>query len=242
MLVCFASVLTAGAVKPYEVLKYRIMYKWGMINKEAGTATLSISDHGETLKAELIGRSASWADKFYSVRDTLRGTMDKATLRPIIYEKIAHEGGDDKHDVVKFSFNGQNVVGECSRVVYKKGELTKNQQITLNAVGHTVDMLSSFYYMRSLPFHTWQKGHGEKVTIFSGKQKETLTFRYNGIQIVQVGEKRFQCYHITFVFTGKGGKQTSDNMDAWLTTDAARMPVLLEGKLPVGKVKCELVM
>lgn len=226
---------------PIETLRYRIMYKWGMINKQAGTASLTLTDQGADLKSTLIGTSAPWADKFFSVRDTLIGVMDKATLRPSVYEKIAHEGGEDKHDKVVFDFAGNHVTGHCSRIVYKKGELVKDQKITLEATGTTVDMLSSFYYMRSLPFSKWQKGHEEKVTIFSGKQKETLTFRYNGIQVVQVGDRRFQCYHITFVFTGNGGKKTSDNMDAWITTDAKHMPVLLEGKLPVGKVKCELI-
>lgn len=224
-----------------ETLNYRILYKWGLINKQAGTASLTLTEHGDHLKAVLVGHSASWADKFYQVRDTLLGTMDKATLRPFIYEKKAHEGNEDKHDVVRFSFVGDNVKGHCTRVVYKKGELTKDQQIELDATGTTVDMLSSFYYMRSLPFQDWKEGHGESVTIFSGKQKETLTFRYNGIQTIDIGNHRFKCYHITFVFTGDGGKKTSDNMDAWITADSRRLPVQLEGKLPVGKVKCELV-
>ncbi len=102
-------------------------------------------------------------------------------------------------------------------------------------------MLSSYYYMRSLPFESWKPGHKETINIFSGKQKETLTFDYRGIEVVQIGDKRYQCFHLTFVFTGDGGKKTSDNMDAWITTDAARIPVQLEGKLPVGKVKCELI-
>ncbi len=35
-----------------------------------------------------------------------------------------------------------------------------------------------------------------------------------------------------------GGKKTSDDMDAWISADARRIPVRLEGKLPVGKVHC----
>lgn len=217
------------------------MYKWGLIHKQAGTATLTLTPDGKLYRAQLTAASDPWADKFFMVRDTLNGTMNQLTLSPLFYEKIAHEGNDDKHDTVKFSYSGNKVTGKCTRVEYRKGQLRKDEKQTLEATGTTVDMLSSFYYMRGLPFEKWQPGHKETVTIFSGKQKETLTFWYRGIEHIDVNGRRFQCYHITFVFTGKGGTTTSDNMDAWITTSSNRMPVLLEGKLPVGKVKCELV-
>lgn len=243
-LICLLGMLTAQATAPRfaaESLKYRVMYKWGLINKQAGSATITLAPKGNIYSAQLTAASEPWADKFFMVRDTLNGTMDKLTLAPIFYEKIAHEGGDDKHDTVKFSYSGNNVKGECTRIEYKKGELRKDEKRVLEATGPTVDMLASFYYMRNLPFTQWKAGHKETITIFSGKQKESLTFWYRGIEPVMVNDTRYQCYHVTFIFTGKGGKTTSDNMDAWITTTADRIPVLLEGKLPVGKVKCELV-
>lgn len=111
----------------------------------------------------------------------------------------------------------------------------------LQAEGATVDMMSSFYHMRSLPFDRWKKGHTVTLNIFSGKQKELLTFKYHGVEMVEVNGKNYPCYHITFIFTGKNKKKTSDNMDAWITANTKRIPMRLEGKLPVGKVQCELV-
>lgn len=224
-----------------ETLRYRVMYKWGMINKQAGTALLTIREDGDEYTARLVAHSEPWADKFYCVRDTLNGRMLKDGLRPIFYEKIAHEGSEDKHDTVKFLYEGNSVIGHTTRLVMKKGEVKRDQAFKFEAEGLTVDMLSSFYVMRTLPFEKWFSGHKETLTIFSGKTKETLTFEYHGIERVMVEDKSFQCFHITFIFTGDGGKKTSDNMDAWITTDSSRIPVLLEGKLPVGKVKCELI-
>ncbi len=241
---CLLVALAAVAVQPSfgnESVSYKVMYKWGLINKQAGRATLTISDKGDHFYARLVAASEPWADKFYCVRDTLNGTILKKGFRPGFYEKIAHEGSEYKHDTVKFSYSANTVTGHCTRHVIKKGVQKVNEKRTLTATGTTVDMLSSYYYMRSLPFASWSKGHKEVLNIFSGKRKETLTFSYNGIEVVQIGDKRYQCFHITFIFTGDGGKKTSDDMDAWITTDASRLPVLLEGKLPVGKVKCEIV-
>ena len=55
-------------------------------------------------------------------------------------------------------------------------------KLVLEAEGTTVDMLSAYYYMRSLPFPMWDSGHTECINIFSGKRKELLTIKYHGIE------------------------------------------------------------
>lgn len=223
-----------------ETLNYRVMFKWGLINKQAGNATLTLRPTGDGgFITTLTASSAPWADKFYSVRDTLRGKLSSGDWKPVRYEKIAHEGGEHKHDIVLYSRSGANVKGHCTRKVWdKKGNLKIDEQRELEAFGTTVDMLTSFFYMRSLPFDKWQTGHHVAINLFSGKQKELLTIRYLGIENVEIDGKEHPCYHITFIFTSKGGKKSSDDMDAWISADSRRIPLRMEGKLPVGKVHC----
>lgn len=244
ILLLFAAIaIAASATHTFhdETVRYKVMYKWGLINKQAGTATITIRDRGDYYSTQLTARSEPWADHFYMVRDTLNGVISKEGFRPTFYEKIANEGGEHKHDIVRFSYSGSQVTGMCSRRVVKKGKETVNQKLSLQSAGTTVDMLSSFYYMRSLPFDKWTNGQTHTVSIFSGKRKEALTLEYHGIETVKVDGKSYRCYHITFIFTGDGGKKTSDDMDAWITADDRRLPVQLEGKLPVGKVRCILI-
>lgn len=242
-LLCVAPALYGVPRPDYksETVSYKVMYKWGLITKQAGRATISIREDGDKYQLKLVARSEPWADKFFCVRDTLLGTARLSDFKPLVYEKISHEGSEHKHDVVKFAYSGNRVTGYCTRRVVKDGELKKDECRELEAVGATVDMLTSFYYMRSLPFETWKPGSRYTLNIFSGKRKELLTFSYLGKQKVKSGGKTYECYHIRFIFTGDGGKKTSDDMDAWLTADDLRLPVQLEGKLPVGKVRCELM-
>lgn len=222
-----------------ESLSYKVMFKWGMVNKQAGTATLTIRNSGSRYITQLTAASASWADHFYKVRDTLNGVIDKTKFRPLTYERIAHEGSDHKHDNVAFSYTGAQVKGKCTRQKRdKNGKPVVDEKRELTAIGTTVDMLSSFYYMRQLPYDTWKKGHVLTINIFSGKRKELLTIKYLGTETVKYDKKSFKCHHITFIFTSDGRTKTSDNMDAWITSDARHIPVKLEGKLPVGKVRC----
>lgn len=224
-----------------ESLKYRVMFKWGLINKQAGTATLTLSHHDSMLCTRLTAKSAPWADRIFTVRDTLIGRMS-ANLKPFYYEKIAHEGNEHKHDVVEYDYSRDGVVvGNCLRKVYKKGRLSIDETRTMEADDKAVDMLTSFYYMRSLPFHTMQPGEQVSIVIFSGKQKETLTMKYVGTEDIDIDKTVYPTYHVRFTFTSKGGTKSSDDMDAWISSCRQRIPLKMEGKLPVGKVKCYYV-
>lgn len=221
-----------------ETLNYKIKYKWGLINKQAGRACLTLVNSGDKYITRLTASSEPWADHFYQVRDTLNGIIERDGFRSTFYEKIAHEGGEDKHDIVRFSYDSTKVTGHCSRRVVKKGEVRVDQNITLEAEGKTVDMLNAYYYMRALPYDEWQPGHVETVNIFSGKRKELLSIKYHGIEEAKAEKGSHRCHHITFIFTSDGRKKTSDDMDAWISADSRRIPIRLEGKLPVGKVHC----
>ena len=223
-----------------ESLDYKVMYKWGLVNKQAGHATLSVRRKGAYYITQLTAASERWADRFYKVRDTLKGSIEIREFKPQFYEKIAHEGDDHKHDMVRYTHHGAaKVSAKCTRTKRdKKGRLTVNQSINLEATGTTLDMLSAFYYMRTLPFESWQAGHVVTVNVFSGKRKELLTIKYIGKDNVRYDKRNYSAYHIRFTFNGNGGKKTSDDMDAWITADSRRIPVKLEGKLKVGKVQC----
>ena len=224
---------------PNETLNYKVMYKWGLVHKQAGRATLTIRNINEHYHTQLTARSANWADRFFKVRDTLQGTIVRETFKPLVYVKKAHEGSDHKHDMVRYSYKGAKTIGECQRYKWdEKGKMTRNEKRTLEAYGTTVDMLSSFYYMRALPYQSWKPGHVVSMNIYSGKRKEVLTIKYIGTDKVKTDLGTYPAYHIRFTFTGEGGKKTSDDMDAWISSDAKRIPVKLEGKLKVGKVQC----
>lgn len=225
-----------------ETLHYRVMFKWGLVNKQAGTVrlTTSATKQDGSVDALLTAASARWADPFYRVRDTLAGVLDAKTFIPRRYEKISHEGGHFKHDLLTYSRDcSGTTTASCHRIDQpkQKGPQTASD-ITLEADGMVLDMLSSYYYMRSLPFQSMKEGDIRVVTVFSGSRKETLTISYDGTADVEIDGNRLPAYAITFRFTGKGGKKTSDDMKAWISTDASRIPLKLTGKLPVGEVQC----
>lgn len=218
-----------------EMLNYQIVFSWGMVWKHAGDATLSIKKTSTGYQAQLTGKTRSWADKVYPVRDTLKCTLN-SKLQPLRYEKLTHEKDYYARDLVEYSYNYSHTSAKCTR--FRKSGNTTTQ---LSAMCQAYDMLSVFYMLRDLDFAVLTASKPFTTVIFSGKEKEYLTIRYKGVEKVKMrdGSKR-EAHHVVFKFTQKGGKTSSDDLDAWLSTDEAHVPLLLQGALPVGKVKCYL--
>ena len=247
MAICLAVGLllpaaAATATFPDETLHYVVSYKWGLIHKEAGDASVTLRSRGNNYEMTLIGKTRPWADKFYSVRDTLLATVCKAGFRPLRYEKITHEKGKYARDVITYSYHG-NVTGGRSlkyRTDRKTGAPTVKETM-LTASGAAFDFLSVFYYLRTIDYSSLAKDHQIVTTVFSGTKSETLTIRYVGVETVKIRDKSaHKAYHIRFRFTQKGKKKSSDDIDTWISVAAPHVPLSIVGNLPVGQVRCIL--
>lgn len=230
----------ASSLLPNETLHYVITYKWGVVQKDAGQATLSLRNSGGKYHVTLTARTLPWADKVFQVRDTLRATIMANPFRPLRYEKITHEGGKYSRDIIEYSYSGSRTTARVNRLKVRNGK-PKRSNRTFVATQEAFDMLSIFYYLRTIDYGRIAKGHSIRKIIFSGSKSETITIRNLGLQTIKLPSgKRVDTYHIRFNFTSEGGKKSSDDMDTWISASAPFIPYRLEGNLPVGKVKCYL--
>lgn len=242
-LVIMLSAVQATAIVsiPAETLNYKVMFKWGLINKKAGWARLEYKPGTVTSEAVLYAASEPWADRLYTLRDTLYSTIHQASMTPVYYERVANEDGKYARDIIKFTHSGSKVRATTRRYRRSKpGAELKQADNTLEADGSTVDMLSAFYYIRSMPFARMQPGQQRIINIFSAKRKERLTITFVGEEQVKIDSGTYNTYHVKFRFTTEGAKQSSDDIDTWLETAAPHIPVKLEGKLKIGKIMCLL--
>ncbi len=223
-----------------ETLNYIISYKWGFIQKDAAKASLTLTARTNSYEIQLAASTLPWADKIFCVRDTLQSWISKQTLKPIKYIKTTHENGKYNRDVLTFSYNGNTVTGTCDRTKITNG-VKKSSVYKSTVKGNTYDMLSIFYYIRSLNFESMTPNQTIKVNILSGSSPEIVTIKNLGVNTAQMPSgKKYQCYHIQFTFTTDSGQSVSAPMDTWITTDAQHIPVMLIGTLPIGKVRAFL--
>ena len=46
-----------------ETIKYKVIYKWGLVHKQAGTAAIRLTRNGNTYHSVATAKSDPWADK-----------------------------------------------------------------------------------------------------------------------------------------------------------------------------------
>ncbi len=221
-----------------EKLHYVISYKWGLIHKDAGDATLTLKHKGNNYDVVLAAKTKPWADRFYEVRDTLLCTMKTEGLDPVSYKKITHEKGKHSRDEISYTKMRGVTKGDVVRYRIRDGKW-KALKSSLTASGPVFDMLSIFYYLRTLDYDRLAKGnYVYKATVFSGKKAETISIRCLGKEKIKLRDKtQREGYKILFNFTTDGGHKSSDDMTTWISTDSSHIPLYLVGKLPIGEVR-----
>lgn len=103
------------------------------------------------------------------------------------------------------------------------------------------DMISSFYYARTLDFKDMKPGKIFEFKCFMDDEIYTLKIKYTGEEVIHIRKGKFNCYKfVPVVQTGRYFK-SEDDVNFWITKDANKIPILVKAKIPVGIVKLHLV-
>lgn len=216
------------AFKPGEVLEYRLHY--GVIN--AGTAKLEVNkmdkkiDGREAFHIVGTGQSRGAFDWFFKVRDRYETVFDAEGAFPWVFIRDVNEGGYKIKQNYKFAQKQNKVYNE------KGKEFVAPEGIQ--------DMLSSFYYARTIDFTNAKKGDIYTIWSFVDDQIWPLKIKFAGREIVKVEGKKFRAMKFHPVIqTGRLFKSEED-VSVWISDDINKIPLLAEGKVMVGSVKMEL--
>jgi hypothetical protein len=216
------------AFKAGEVLKFRIHY--GII--DAGTAQLEVLKPARKIKErELLhvvgtGRSKGAFDWFFKVRDRYESYLDEEGVFPWLFVRRIEEGGYSKSQDYKFFQNKQKV-------------LTNKGKIFDVPLG-VQDMLSAFYYARTMDFTRLQTGDTVTVTSFIDGEIYPLRIKYVGKETVKIRSGSYRCMKFnTIVQEGRVFKANED-LAVYISDDENKIPILGEVKILVGSIKVEL--
>ncbi len=226
--------------QPGEKIYYDIYYHWGLIWKLAGQGTLGVDkatyNGKDALKMYLNGTTLNFADKMMKVRDTLR-LVTTPDMVPLYYTKIANEGKHWGQDVLHYQYDGNgNTKGKVSIL-----RRTKPQYDTIIHVnGQAFDMLSVFYHLRMINYSKLKMYEVLTIPIFTGKKQVKMRVKYMGRTIVKLrSKKEYPSYRLNLSFVNDDNLKDDDPIEVWLSDDAQRIPLKIEGKLPIGSLQAE---
>lgn len=245
LLIFFSSGLMAEgaaqsmAITKGENLKFNLYYQWGLIWKKAAIATLTtqetIYQSNTALKLRMSARTTSFFDNFMKVRDTLVA-LTTPKLQPLFYTKITHEGKYNGRDELFYSYSNGKVSTRAR--TFRNG--TQREDTTLLHSGNPVfDMMSIFYYIRTLDVASMKKNETIPMIIVSGHKPFNIKVTYQGEVDMKTPEDQvYPTYKLTIVFEHmKKNKIEREVMEFWMSRDNRRLPMQLAAKLPLGSLK-----
>lgn len=237
-IISFILLNVVSYAKTEEKLNYVVTYKWGLIHKDAGDVEITKQPRGDGYELKLLAKTKPWADRIYKLRDTLVSVTAKEHYRPYQYTFIAHEKNKYRKDDIKFSYSGNSVKGHAVKYKEDKNGNINRSEHEMTGTLPTYDMLSVYFFLRDIDYANLKPGEKIHATIFSGSKEEQLEVRCEGKEKIQLRDKsEHEAWHILFKFTQKGGKKSSDDINCWISTDSAHIPLLIIGNLPIGQVR-----
>ena len=221
--------VTHNAFKPGEKLRYRLHY--GVV--DAGEATLEVKSTTKTVKGRellhMVGRGKSLGsfDWFFKVRDRYETYMDKQGVFPWLFIRRVDEGGFKiKQDYV-FRQDQNKVKNEAGKF-YKTPP-------------NIHDMLSSFYYARTLNLKGAKVGKEFTMNMFIDNEIHPFKIKYLGDETIKTRKGKFKCHKIRPVVMQGRVWENEEDLTMWVSADANKVPVQIKTKILVGSIKATLV-
>jgi hypothetical protein len=211
-----------------EVLDYVIHY--GFI--DAGTARLELKKEDtkingrEVLHSVGTGRSLGAFDWFFKVRDKYETYIDEEGIFPHLFKRDVDEGGYTINQEYKF-YQHKNVIDNGKEKV-------------IDAPSYVQDMLSSFYYARTIDYSNAKKGDVFTIYSYVDEKVYPIKIKYKGVKTIGIRTGKYKCYLFNpVVQTGRIFKHEED-CNFYITCDQNKIPLLIEAKLMVGSIRMEL--
>ena len=216
------------AFAPGEVLEYRLHY--GIIN--AGTAKLEVKKSKKKVRGREVlhivgtGRSRGAFDLFFKVRDRYETYIDQEGMFPWAFVRRVSEGGYEIKQDYTF-FQEKNIVDNGKG---KKFEVPVGIQ----------DMLSGFYYARTMDFSNAEIGDLFTLQSFVDDEVYPMSIKFMGWETIKGDMGKFKC--LKFVPVVQEGRifEKEEDLMVWITDDKNKIPVLARAKVLVGSIKMDL--
>lgn len=222
------EVIKEPAFQNGEVLNYKLRY--GFITAAEATIKVTNSDlkfdNRPTFRLSVDAHTSGTFDIFYKVRDRYDSYIDKETLRPYFYQENIRESSYRRQDKARFYQEGKKVVS--------------NRGTFSTPTNQTFDLVSAYYFARSLDVSKLKIGDKFKINYFLQDDISDLEVEYTGKEMVKTELGDIRC--LRFSPSIKPGRifRKDSKLYLWVTDDGNRVPVKAQVEILVGAVTMEL--
>ena len=213
-----------------ESITYRVYYTLAGVYIAAGEATFTCSL--EKLNDKPVyhvtgeGKTFSFYDNFFRVRDKYESFIDTSNLQPLKFIRSVNEGSFKKYENVSFNKTAHTAITTSG--VFK-------------TPGCIQDVLSSMYYARNIDFNNLKPNDTIPFSMFLDNQVYNLYIRYLGKEIVKTKYGKFRSIKFKPLLIKGTIFEGGEKMTVWVSDDPNHIPLRVESPISVGSVKVDMM-
>ncbi len=164
-------------------------------------------------------------DWLYRVRDMYRTVLDIDGVFPWRFEQHIREG---------------NYSRDFEADLDQRKQIAKTTDGEFPITPYVHDIVSAFYYLRTMDLQSMKKGETVQLQNFYGKKVNDLTVKILGRQTVKVEAGTFKCVVVEPMVTAGGLFKSEGKILIWLSDDERKIPVKVSTKILIGSIDAEL--
>lgn len=216
-----------------ESLNYRIHY--GVLT--AGNATLTTlktNYQGQPhLYVKGVGKTSGAVKAFFKVEDVYESFININTGLPSFYVRNVREGNYRQHYETVFNHSNQTLI-----LTDKKNP--KNGSKVIKSVKGVQDMLSAFYYLRSISSVDLNVGDVFNLNVWIDDEMFPFRLRVAGTEDIKTKFGTVNTLKIIpSVMSGRVFKD-KEGVTLWVTNDNNHIPIAIKAELAVGSLRADL--
>ena len=223
------------AFRSGERMDFILHYKWGSINTDVGTATVSLDSltfNGQkAFKCTVSGRTKKFFDVFFKVRENFSSWFTREGMRPLKFTRDTYEGGYEARNTYLYKWDAAEPYIAADVYTSKMGQ--KSMQLPLTPC--TYDLPALFFFARNMDVENVEPGKRYPMTFAIDEEIYNVYFILHGRETIKVkglgtvNTIRFAAKLLEGeVFKGE------EDMTIWVSDDENRLPVYFEAPLRVG--------
>lgn len=226
----FCGGIRNTAFQAGESITYKVLYKLANVYVGAGEAVFS--NTLERLNGKDVyhvvgdGKTYSFYDKFYKVRDRYESYIDTSTLQPYKFVRNVNEGGYKTYENVTFIKPTNTAI--TTEGVYKVPSCIQ-------------DVVSAIFYARNIDFNHLKAGDKIPFDMFLDRQVYHLYIRYLGKETIRTKYAKFRCIKFKPLLIKGTIFEGGEKMTVWVSDDPNHIALRVESPISVGSVVVDMI-
>jgi hypothetical protein len=217
-----------------EHIEYRVHY--GFVN--AAEAIVDVDNKFQNAngkpcyKVNIVARTVGMTDWFTKVRDVWTSYIDSALILPQMFYQKKQEGEYKNEQRIIFNHNANTA---------KQYDIDDdNEKKTYIVPDNVQDVVSGYYFLRTIDFSKMDVGSSVPVTFFFEGVIYNMRLKYRGKEVVKTKFGKINTFKITPQLPKNDFFQDEESVKLWVTDDANKIPVKAEVQLKIGAIALDL--